>query len=291
MTEPQPQRVGLPLLPAMDVPCATAHHANVRDFGAVGDGRKDDTAAFEQAIASLPTRAAAPALSGGIVFVPTGEYRLRRPLRIPERVILMGEHQTAVILRGVRFADPLVTVIGDHARIEHLALHTPGTGLAWQGGRGATAGYLSVRAGARGIVCGADSLGGFSNVDVQASDAAVVGEGCGAVSFFSLATAALVGLSLRSSGPVCVHGLQHLGRGPGLAAADGSRAAIIGGMIEAASSEPGVVCDARSVVHVSSFGSPKRPLAIADAGGETARIARPHVGLYTGQASIIGEVA
>lgn len=40
---------------------------NVRDYGAVGDGVHDDTAAFNQAIASLPT-------SGGTVNVPAGTY-------------------------------------------------------------------------------------------------------------------------------------------------------------------------------------------------------------------------
>src|SRR6185312_12667485 len=38
--------------------------ANVRDFGAVGDGMTDDTQAFKKAIASLG--------AGGVLFVPQG---------------------------------------------------------------------------------------------------------------------------------------------------------------------------------------------------------------------------
>ncbi|MFF0341603.1 glycosyl hydrolase family 28-related protein [Kribbella sp. NPDC004875] len=44
--------------------------ANVRRFGARGDGTHDDTAAFRAALASLPG-------AGGIVFVPEGRYLLR----------------------------------------------------------------------------------------------------------------------------------------------------------------------------------------------------------------------
>lgn len=42
---------------------------NVRNYGAVGDGANDDTAAFQAAINSLPT-------AGGTVEVPAGTYRI-----------------------------------------------------------------------------------------------------------------------------------------------------------------------------------------------------------------------
>jgi len=57
---------------------------SVRDFGAVGDGKADDTAAFAQALAD-----AAKAPTGRSVHVPAGLYRLTRTLTI-ESTLLTG---------------------------------------------------------------------------------------------------------------------------------------------------------------------------------------------------------
>ena len=43
--------------------------ASVKDFGAVGNGVADDTAAFVAAIASIPSQ------SGGVLYVPPGPFR------------------------------------------------------------------------------------------------------------------------------------------------------------------------------------------------------------------------
>ena len=57
--------------------------ANVRDFGASGDGTTDDTAAFRAAIATA---------TAGAVLVPRGRYRLDGDLRIDRSgVVLLGE--------------------------------------------------------------------------------------------------------------------------------------------------------------------------------------------------------
>src|SRR5688572_16678840 len=53
---------------------------NVRDFGAVGDGRTDDTFAFDAAIRALPA-------SGGRIHVPEGIYMLRAVSTNPNRVL------------------------------------------------------------------------------------------------------------------------------------------------------------------------------------------------------------
>lgn len=56
---------------------------SVRDFGAVGDGEKDDTAAFQKAIAQS---------SGRTIFVPAGRYRITDFLRIRRSsTCLLGE--------------------------------------------------------------------------------------------------------------------------------------------------------------------------------------------------------
>jgi hypothetical protein len=57
---------------------------NVRDLGAAGDGKTDDTAAFQK------TLDACGKAGGGIVFVPTGNYLFKGTLLIPSAVTLEG---------------------------------------------------------------------------------------------------------------------------------------------------------------------------------------------------------
>lgn len=57
---------------------------SARDFGAVGDGKTDDTAAIQQALD------AAGAAQGGIVWLPRGNYRVATHLSIPDDVTLQG---------------------------------------------------------------------------------------------------------------------------------------------------------------------------------------------------------
>ncbi len=59
--------------------------ADVRSFGAVGDGSADDTAAFEQAISFVAKK------GGGTVYAPAGRYVLSRPLSLPCCVSVSGE--------------------------------------------------------------------------------------------------------------------------------------------------------------------------------------------------------
>ncbi len=64
--------------PLPDVPRA----ASVRDFGATGDGKSDDTEAFAKALASV---------SKGAIEVPPGRYRITKPLVL---------QKSGVVLRG-----------------------------------------------------------------------------------------------------------------------------------------------------------------------------------------------
>ena len=57
---------------------------SVSSFGAKGDGIKDDTKAFQNALD------AAGKVGGGIVFVPTGNYLIKTHLSIPNHVTLEG---------------------------------------------------------------------------------------------------------------------------------------------------------------------------------------------------------
>ena len=63
---------------------AKADLYSVQDFGAVGDGKADDTPALKKSIE------AASANGGGIVFVPDGEYRITEELDLGKGVELRG---------------------------------------------------------------------------------------------------------------------------------------------------------------------------------------------------------
>jgi hypothetical protein len=63
---------------------ASAGALNVRDFGAVGDGTTDDTAAFAAALDLCGRQ------RGGIVFAPTGNYLIKGHLSVPDNVALEG---------------------------------------------------------------------------------------------------------------------------------------------------------------------------------------------------------
>ena len=57
---------------------------NIRDFGAVGDGRTDDTDAFRSAMAVIASN------NGGTLTVPDGEYIVSSPVTLPSGIVLQG---------------------------------------------------------------------------------------------------------------------------------------------------------------------------------------------------------
>jgi hypothetical protein len=88
--EPRPAPAGMP---------AQETWASVRDFGATGDGRTDDTAALRRAIAA-----------SGAVYLPMGKYRLTNTLTLRHDTALIGlhPHQTQFVLADGTsgFGDP-----------------------------------------------------------------------------------------------------------------------------------------------------------------------------------------
>ena len=62
----------------------------VTDFGAVGDGATDDTAAIQAAIDACPV--------GSAVYLPDGAYHLTATLTIAKGVVLRGESRLDTIL-------------------------------------------------------------------------------------------------------------------------------------------------------------------------------------------------
>jgi hypothetical protein len=79
--------------------------ADVRDSGARGDGRADDTAAFHKALAR------AGRTGGGAVRVPAGTYRLTGLLHLKDDgVVLRGDSRETSVLD---FARPLAETLGE----------------------------------------------------------------------------------------------------------------------------------------------------------------------------------
>jgi hypothetical protein len=69
---------------------------NVRDYGAKGDGKRDDTAAFQKAL-----HAAAKA-GGGVVHAPRGNYLFAGHLNVPGGVTLQGIWTSVPAHNGIR---------------------------------------------------------------------------------------------------------------------------------------------------------------------------------------------
>jgi len=64
---------------------------NVRDFGAKGDGKTDDSAAIQKTIDAVP-RYQGKHWKLGTVFFPPGEYLVSRTISVPSQMYLEGVH-------------------------------------------------------------------------------------------------------------------------------------------------------------------------------------------------------
>lgn len=94
-----PTRVLLPVLALLAALAVDASDAlSVRDFGAEGDGRTDDTAAFQRALD------AAGKAGGGTVHAPRGNYFFAGHLNVPAGVTLAGIWQSVPAHNGLRDA-------------------------------------------------------------------------------------------------------------------------------------------------------------------------------------------
>ena len=69
-------------------PSGKSHIFTVTDFGALGDGKKDDTQAFQKALNKAGKIANKRA--GCIVFIPSGVYRLNGVINVPKYVEIRG---------------------------------------------------------------------------------------------------------------------------------------------------------------------------------------------------------
>src|SRR5208283_967892 len=72
-----------------DAPRYVAGQVNVADFGAKGDGKTDDTEAFQKAIDAVTN-------SGGKVIVPVGRFRIEGSVRIKDGVTVAGLNESSL---------------------------------------------------------------------------------------------------------------------------------------------------------------------------------------------------
>ena len=80
--------------PQVAAPTKSIGALNVREFGAVGDGKADDTAAFQRALT------AASKMGGNTVLVPAGIYVITAPVAIDAYCTLEGMGDSSVIKSG-----------------------------------------------------------------------------------------------------------------------------------------------------------------------------------------------
>lgn len=77
---------------------AAAGRANVREFGAVGDGKADETPAFQRVLDAVGSA------GGGDVYAPPGRYLFRGHLNVPTATNLVGSFRTVPAHNGIRDA-------------------------------------------------------------------------------------------------------------------------------------------------------------------------------------------
>lgn len=72
---------------------------NVRTYGAVGDGVADDTAAINAAAVAIPA-------SGGVLYFPTGTYKVTSTITINKSIKLLGDGRNSSIINASAIASP-----------------------------------------------------------------------------------------------------------------------------------------------------------------------------------------
>ena len=97
-----------------DIDAALPVNPRSSRFGAVGDGTTDDSDAIEAAIAALPS-------TGGVMFLPVGEYRITRTLTIDRPLRIIGESRKHSILKATTTGFHML-YFQDSYRIENLRM-------------------------------------------------------------------------------------------------------------------------------------------------------------------------
>lgn len=85
---------------------------NIRDFGAIGDGRTDDTDAFRSAMAVIASN------NGGTLAIPDGDYLVTSPIALPSGIVIHGTNglQSMASTSDVTRKNPVRISLGGRGR-------------------------------------------------------------------------------------------------------------------------------------------------------------------------------
>ncbi|RKN81996.1 glycosyl hydrolase family 28-related protein [Paenibacillus ginsengarvi] len=100
--------------PERNVAAKLRESVSVKDFGAIGDGIADDTAAIQAAVNSL-TR-------GGLLFIPAGTYKISDTIQVPQGMILQGAGLHSVVINMTDSAKFAINVFTPGSRVEYFRI-------------------------------------------------------------------------------------------------------------------------------------------------------------------------
>ncbi|MEZ2417480.1 glycosyl hydrolase family 28-related protein [Luteibacter sp. RCC_6_2] len=95
---------------------ATTRYANVMDFGAVGDGIHDDTAAIQTAISSLSA-------TGGGVYLPPGTYVVSSTIALIPNLTLSGFGSKSVKILPKTTGITVLQYLSDSSQPANISIH------------------------------------------------------------------------------------------------------------------------------------------------------------------------
>lgn len=84
-------------------PAGYTVYRNVKEYGAVGDGTTDDTAAIQRAIADGPrceAECGSSTTTPALVYFPSGTYKISSVIRIPYFTQLIGDYNSMPVLQA-----------------------------------------------------------------------------------------------------------------------------------------------------------------------------------------------
>lgn len=87
-------------------------YVNIKSFGAIGDGRHNDTAAFAAALASLNSKR--------LLYIPAGTYNITS-VTLPAGVRIVGD-QGKTVLHGLPAKEAMLVTAADHITLRQLIL-------------------------------------------------------------------------------------------------------------------------------------------------------------------------